>query len=79
MRKSEEALQAVPGLPLTIVRPATVYGPGDVAGLMTRCVVAAAYWRMDKVRPHHLTFHCMTTQLLPFRRPWTSCGTRRCS
>ena len=29
---AEEAVRAVPGLPLVILRPAMIYGPGDVAG-----------------------------------------------
>jgi hypothetical protein len=46
MAKAEAAVQAVAGLPWIIVRPAVVYGPGDVSGLMPRCVVAAAYVKM---------------------------------
>ena len=42
----EAAVRAVPGLPVVVLRPALVYGPGDVAGLMSRCVVAAAYVKM---------------------------------
>jgi nucleoside-diphosphate-sugar epimerase len=34
--KAEEALKSVPGLPWVILRPAVVYGPGDVNGLMPR-------------------------------------------
>ncbi len=51
MARAEAAVQAVPGLPWVIVRPAVVYGPGDVNGLMPRCVVAATYVKMGaKVR-----------------------------
>ena len=40
--EAEQMLQklAQAGLDLVIVRPATVYGPGDVTGLMPRCVCA---------------------------------------
>lgn len=42
--KAEVALQAIPSLPLVILRPAMVYGPGDfTTGLMPRAVVGAAY------------------------------------
>jgi nucleoside-diphosphate-sugar epimerase len=41
--RAEDAARAAAGLPLVVLRPATVYGPGDVAGLMPRCVVAATY------------------------------------
>jgi nucleoside-diphosphate-sugar epimerase len=41
--RAEEALRGVSGLPLVVLRPATVYGPGDHAGLMARCVIAATY------------------------------------
>lgn len=43
MARAEAALTAVAGLPLVILRPALVYGPGDFASLMPRCVVAASY------------------------------------
>lgn len=44
-RRAELALEAVAeaGLPLVIVRPAVVYGPGDEAGLMPRAVCAVSY------------------------------------
>ena len=41
--RAEDAARGVAGLPLVILRPATVYGPGDIAGLMPRAVVAATY------------------------------------
>ena len=41
--KAEEALRAMSDLPLVVVRPATIYGPGDVAGLSPRVLCAAAY------------------------------------
>lgn len=34
--RAEEAIKAIPGLPWVILRPANVYGPGDVGGLMPR-------------------------------------------
>ena len=51
MLRSEDALRALgAALPLVVLRPAIVYGPGDVAGLMPRVVIAAAYVKMkDKM------------------------------
>ena len=51
MLRSEDALRSLgPSLPLVVLRPAIVYGPGDVAGLMPRVVIAAAYVKMaDKM------------------------------
>jgi len=43
--RAEAALTALSGLPLVILRPALVYGPGDFSSLMSRCVVAATYAR----------------------------------
>jgi nucleoside-diphosphate-sugar epimerase len=43
MLKCEEALRGVQGLPLVVLRPALVYGPGDFNSLMPRAVVAATY------------------------------------
>jgi len=40
---AEEALKATKGLPLIIVRPAIVYGPGDMKGLAPRFCMAAVY------------------------------------
>ena len=34
--KTEEDLKAIPNLPLVILRPCMVYGPGDVASLEPR-------------------------------------------
>lgn len=48
--KAEQALQSISGLPLVILRPVNIYGPGDVNGLMPRAVVAASYVKMkDKM------------------------------
>lgn len=46
MYNAETALQQIvagANLPLVILRPALVYGPGDFNSLMPRCVVAATY------------------------------------
>ena len=40
--KAEEVVKAS-GLPYVILRPATVYGPGDISGLMPRLCCAAVY------------------------------------
>jgi nucleoside-diphosphate-sugar epimerase len=40
---AEEELKKIQGLPLVIVRPAIVYGPGDINGLTPRLIVAAVY------------------------------------
>lgn len=42
-RKTEEDLRGVAGLPLVILRPATVYGPGDILGIAPRLICAAVY------------------------------------
>jgi len=41
--QAEQALQAMKGLPLIIVRPGVAYGPGDIKGLAPRLCVAAVY------------------------------------
>jgi len=41
--KAEEALKGMGGLPLLIVRPAIVYGPGDIRGLAPRLCIGAVY------------------------------------
>lgn len=40
---AEEAVRAVPGLPVVVLRLPVVYGPGDLRGLMPRIVCAAVY------------------------------------
>jgi len=40
---AEEQLKALKGLPLIVVRPAIVYGPGDTRGLAPRLCIAAVY------------------------------------
>jgi nucleoside-diphosphate-sugar epimerase len=41
--KSEQQVQAYSGLPWVVLRPSTVYGPGDLRGLTPRLCVAACY------------------------------------
>eukprot|EP01111_Echinosteliopsis_oligospora_P015135 TRINITY_DN587_c0_g1_i1.p1 TRINITY_DN587_c0_g1~~TRINITY_DN587_c0_g1_i1.p1 ORF type:complete len:366 (+),score=96.77 TRINITY_DN587_c0_g1_i1:112-1209(+) len=41
--KAEEELRKIAGLNLIIVRPATVYGPGDIGGLCPRIICGAVY------------------------------------
>lgn len=40
---AEEALRKIQGLNLIIVRPAVVYGPGDINGITPRIITAAVY------------------------------------
>jgi nucleoside-diphosphate-sugar epimerase len=40
---AEEELRKIPGLNLVIVRPAVVYGPGDILGITPRIITAAVY------------------------------------
>eukprot|EP01100_Stratorugosa_tubuloviscum_P004221 TRINITY_DN204_c0_g2_i1.p1 TRINITY_DN204_c0_g2~~TRINITY_DN204_c0_g2_i1.p1 ORF type:complete len:369 (+),score=206.53 TRINITY_DN204_c0_g2_i1:378-1484(+) len=40
---AEAELRKIPNLHLVIVRPATVYGPGDISGIMPRLIIAAVY------------------------------------
>ena len=46
--QAEEALRAIDGLPLVVLRLALVYGNGDVSGLMPRVVIAAAYKQLGE-------------------------------
>jgi len=41
--EAEEALKAMPGLNFVIVRPAIVYGPGDVYGITPRLMTGSVY------------------------------------
>jgi len=41
--QAENALKQIQGLPLIIVRPATVYGPGDISGISPRIICGAVY------------------------------------
>jgi len=46
--QAEEALRGIQGLKLNIVRPAVVYGPGDVSGLSPRLICGAVYRHLDE-------------------------------
>jgi len=46
--KAEEELRKIPGLNLIIVRPAIVYGPGDVSGLSPRIICGAVYKHLNE-------------------------------
>ena len=46
--QAENQLKQINGLPLIIVRPATVYGPGDTAGLSPRIIIAAVYKHLNE-------------------------------
>jgi len=41
--RAEEELRKIPGLNLIVVRPAIVYGPGDINGLSPRIICGAVY------------------------------------
>jgi len=41
--QAEEALRGIKGLNLIVVRPATVYGPGDITGITPRLITGAVY------------------------------------
>jgi len=40
---AEQELRKISGLPLIIVRPALVYGPGDISGISPRLIIGAVY------------------------------------
>ncbi|KAI8819668.1 uncharacterized protein EV422DRAFT_588472 [Fimicolochytrium jonesii] len=46
--KAEEELKKIPGLNLVIVRPALVYGPGDVYGITPRLIMGAVYRQLGE-------------------------------
>jgi len=46
--EAEEKLRAISGLKLIIVRPAIVYGPGDVTGVTPRVITAAVYKQLGE-------------------------------
>lgn len=46
--KTEESLKGIAGLPLVILRPSTVYGPGDVQGIAPRVICAAVYKHLQE-------------------------------
>jgi nucleoside-diphosphate-sugar epimerase len=45
---AENDLKAMSGLPLIIVRPAVVYGAGDVSGVSPRVITAAVYKHLNE-------------------------------
>lgn len=42
-KQAEDAIKVIPGLNWVILRPAIVYGPGDVSGIMPRLVIGRVY------------------------------------
>ncbi|KAI9094380.1 hypothetical protein DFS34DRAFT_643409 [Phlyctochytrium arcticum] len=46
--KAEEELKKIPGLNLIILRPALVYGPGDVYGITPRLIMGAVYRQLSE-------------------------------
>jgi len=46
--KAEEELRKIAGLNLIILRPAIIYGPGDVLGLSPRIIVGAVYKQLGE-------------------------------
>jgi len=46
--QAENELKGINGLPLIIVRPAIVYGPGDVSGISPRIIIAAVYKHLNE-------------------------------
>ena len=47
-QKAENAIKSIPGLNWVILRPAIVYGPGDVSGIMPRLVIGRVYKESGK-------------------------------
>jgi len=45
---AEETLRKIEGLNLVIVRPAIVYGQGDITGIMPRLIIAAVYKSLNE-------------------------------
>lgn len=46
--QAEEELKKIPGLNLVIIRPAIVYGPGDILGITPRIICAAVYKHLEE-------------------------------
>jgi len=46
--EAEKEIRNIPGLNLIIVRPAIVYGPGDVLGVMPRLICGAVYKQLGE-------------------------------
>jgi len=47
-KKAEEALRQMNGLPLIVLRPSIVYGPGDNSGLAPRIICGAVYKHLNE-------------------------------
>jgi len=64
--EAEEELKKIPGLDLIIVRPAIVYGPGDLLGVTPRIICAAVYKylneNMDFLWDKELKMHTVHVQ-----------------
>lgn len=46
--QAEQALRNIEGLPLVVLRPSIVYGPGDCAGIAPRVIIGAVYKHLGK-------------------------------
>lgn len=46
--KAEEELKKIEGLNLVILRPAVVYGPGDIIGVTPRLIIGAVYRHLNE-------------------------------
>jgi len=46
--QAEEELRKIKGLNLVVVRPAIVYGPGDISGITPRIITAAVYKQLNE-------------------------------
>jgi nucleoside-diphosphate-sugar epimerase len=46
--EAEKGLAAIDGLPLVVLRPATIYGPADTQGLAPRLICAAVYTQLKE-------------------------------
>jgi len=61
--KAEEELRKIAGLNLIIVRPALIYGPGDINGLSPRIICGAVYQHLgEKMKflwSEELKMHCV--------------------
>jgi nucleoside-diphosphate-sugar epimerase len=47
-KQAEEALNAIEGLNVVFVRPAIVYGPGDIQGISPRIICGAVYKQLNE-------------------------------
>jgi len=46
--KAEEEIKKIPGLQVTILRPAIIYGPGDNSGISPRLITGAVYKHLNE-------------------------------